>query len=58
MKKEVFMEKDNSKKGQGEQQQQELNSKRPYPKLDYTIVDPQQRNKIVHEIIKKLHQKK
>lgn len=53
MKKEVFMEKDNSKKGQGEQQQQELNSKRPYPKLDYTIVDPQQRNKIVHEIIKK-----
>ena len=26
-------------------------SKRPYPKLDYTIVDLQQRNKKVHEII-------
>lgn len=23
-------------------------SKRPYPPLDYTITDPQERNKIVH----------
>ena len=27
------------------------NSKRPYPKLDYTIIDMQERNKKVHEII-------
>ena len=27
------------------------NSKRPYPRLDYTIIDMQERNKKVHEII-------
>ena len=27
------------------------NSKRPYPRLDYTITDPQERNKKVHEIV-------
>ena len=30
---------------------QDKESKRPYPKLDYTITDPQQRNVIVHEIV-------
>ena len=29
---------------------QEKIKKRPYPKLDYTITDPEERNKIVHEI--------
>lgn len=29
----------------------EENSKRPYPRLDYTITDPQERNKKVHEIV-------
>ena len=28
-----------------------VDDKRPYPKLDYTIEDPQERNKKVHEII-------
>lgn len=27
------------------------NDKRPYPRLDYTITDIQERNKKVHEII-------
>ena len=27
------------------------NSKRPYAKLDYTITDIQQRNRLVHEIV-------
>jgi len=27
------------------------NSKRPYPRLDYTITDPKERNKRVHEIV-------
>ena len=31
-----------------DQQQQEESS---YPKLDYTIIDPQQRNKLVHKIV-------
>jgi len=29
----------------------EENNQRPYPKLDYTITDPFERNKKVHEII-------
>ena len=29
----------------------EEDSKRPYPRLDYTITDPQQRNQKVHEIV-------
>lgn len=29
----------------------EENSKRPYPRLDYTITDPQERNQKVHEIV-------
>ena len=33
--------------GQGE----EIEDNRPYKKLDYTISDPQERNKLVHEIV-------
>ena len=29
----------------------EEDSKRPYPRLDYTITDAQERNKLVHEIV-------
>lgn len=29
----------------------EEDSKRPYPRLDYTITDPQERNQKVHEIV-------
>ena len=29
----------------------EEDNKRPYPRLDYTITDPQQRNQKVHEIV-------
>ena len=35
-----------------------VQSKRPYPTLDYTIVDPQQRNKIVHEIVNNISSEK
>lgn len=38
-------------------EQQEEN-KRPYPRLDYTIEDPQERNKIVHNIINNTPQEK
>ncbi len=31
--------------------EEDQNSKRPYPKLDYTITDLQERNKKVHEIV-------
>ena len=33
-------------------------SKRPYPRLDYTITDPQERNKKVHEIINNISPEK
>ena len=29
----------------------EEDSKRPYPRLDYTITDPQERNQKVYEIV-------
>ena len=29
----------------------EEDNKRPYPRLDYTITDPQERNQKVHEIV-------
>lgn len=29
----------------------EKDSKRPYPRLDYTITDPQERNQKVYEIV-------
>ena len=29
----------------------EEDNKRPYPQLDYTITDPQERNQKVHEIV-------
>ena len=29
----------------------EEDSKRPYPQLDYTIIDSQERNQKVHEIV-------
>lgn len=32
-------------------QQQQENTNRPYPRLDYTIADPQERNKLVHQIV-------
>lgn len=32
--------------------------KRPYPKLDPTIIDPQQRNRIVHEIVHNISSEK
>ena len=39
-------------------QNQDSNSKRPYPPLDYTITDPQQRNKKVHEIVNSVPRQK
>ena len=37
---------------------EQLDSKRPYPRLDYTITDPQERNKKVHEIINNISPEK
>lgn len=39
-------------------QESEGKRKRPYPVLDYTITDPQERNKIVHQIINKIPEEK
>ena len=36
----------------------EEDSKRPYPRLDYTITDPQERNQKVHEIVNSVSPKK
>ena len=47
--------------GKAEAQQSpnlEQTSKRPYPKLDYTITDPQERNRKVHQIINSIDQSK
>ena len=46
--KENFMEK---KENQNDILQKNQGTKRPYPKLDQTILNPQQRNKKVHEIV-------
>ena len=37
---------------------EQLDNKRPYPRLDYTITDPQERNKKVHEIINNISPEK
>jgi len=37
---------------------EEDNDKRPYPPLDYTITDPQERNKKVHEIVNNISPEK
>ena len=36
----------------------EEDSKRPYPPLDYTITNPQERNKKVHEIVNSVSSEK
>ena len=36
----------------------EEDSKRPYPRLDYTITDPQERNQKVHEIVNRVSPEK
>lgn len=33
-------------------EKKDINNENNYLKLDYTIVDPQERNKIVHQIVK------
>lgn len=36
----------------------EEDSKRPYPQLDYTIIDSQERNQKVHEIVNRVSPEK
>jgi hypothetical protein len=48
--KEIFME-NQENLGLDEIEQEDENGKRPYKKLDYTITDPQERTRLVHEIV-------